>query len=509
MWRALRGALRRALRLGVTSVALAAVVVYLGGCGDGDSRPAVGDSSPSAGDGSPLAAGDGGAPPSASSVAKTPGIDTVGPVYVPCPSGYRLAKGTASNDPTQEEIDSIGECGVKCDQLDSCKGFGFDVESKQCVLKVSSSSEQESFQPCEKLVLHHLDSADAQLFRSSQFVEQTGAQFKLGDQIFLYAIGSSNLALMPWYDQLHLLLRRLGYSLPVTPAARTAEYHPRASPVCDDTKYFQHLKTTRFGRVGWSSWEFASNGWEGCDADGFRDVDGLNVKCQHGPGCVFSKNPMFVSDLATDASHSNITVLASWFNDNQHWSTHYKCFNSSKRIWIQLLPISVHMLQNTIRAIHAKNPNTWVLVMAMYPETFKHKTFQFIVQSNSQVKAAVEQEPRTFFVDYYMPNDDEGEFYQSPAHGGHPNCRGSLLMAKAAVVRLFREKILQRSLSMAAPSKANLLDGACENLNGAQCHSSALCWVGPEHDCACRAYGPGTFGGEGTTRQKKPAAATS
>jgi len=157
-----------------------------------------------------------------------------------------------------------------------------------------------------------------------------------------------------------------------------------------------------------------------------------------------------------------------------------------------MAPISIHCLLRVIRKIHEVNPHTWIVIMGKYPETYRHKTFQFILDYNAQVKKATEREPRTLFVDFYMPNDEEGEFYQSPAHGGHPNCRGSQILAHAVLDRLFKAKVLARGLRLLPLSKESLLANNCDTLNASACHTSGLCWVDPA-DGACKPYEAGTF----------------
>jgi len=415
------------------------------------------------------------------------------PGFLKCPPGYRSPM---SEDKLQHNHSerTIAECGVRCDSVSDCPAFRYSPGARKCVVLHGnvSSSDDPQFQLCEKQPLRHFAKAEAPLFRPGEFVEQEDGHIKIGDTIGLYAVGSSSLVWMTWLDQLHLTLRRLGYTLPVVPAERTPETYPRLVPTCDDTKYFQHLKTSRFGRIGWSSWDFAMNGWEGCGSDGFREVQGLRIKCQHGAGCVFSKNPLNVSDIGRDASRSNITLIATWFNDDQHWSTKFKCFDGKKTDWHEMLPITLHCLKNTVQAIRERNPHTWIIIMAKYPETFKHQTFKFIIDYNMKVKEAMEKLPRTLFVDYYMPNDKEGVFYQSPAHGGHPNCRGSKIMTYAVMDRLYKAKVLSRGIRLLAPDKENVLNGKCDELDEAGCHTSAVCWRDPEEQ-KCKPYQAGFF----------------
>jgi hypothetical protein len=410
---------------------------------------------------------------------------------VACPPGYSQALDSPS--PPDE---SVKECGVKCDKMEGCRAFRYSASKGVCVIlqndAFEDSSSDSGIQVCTKMALRNFDKKEAPLYTPEEFVEQIDAAFNVGQEIGVYAVGSSNLVWMPWLEQLHLNLRRLGYKLPLVPAQRTPESFPRRVPWCDDSRFFQHLKTSRFSRIGWASWDFALEGWQGCGPDGYRKVGGLHVKCQHGPGCAFSKNPLNLSDLASDASHSNITFLSTWFNDDQQWSSHFKCFGGKKAEREEIEPVSVNLLRGMVHKIHDRNPNTWVVIMSKYPETFKHKTPAYIINYNAKVKEALEKEPKTLFVDYYMPNDAEGEFYQAPAHGGHPNCRGSMIMAHAVLTRLFEAKVLPRSLRLAEATKENLLAKECGELAIDACQTSGFCWKDPD-DGRCKLYKPGDF----------------
>mmetsp|Transcript_68063 Transcript_68063/g.134254 ORF Transcript_68063/g.134254 Transcript_68063/m.134254 type:complete len:472 (+) Transcript_68063:58-1473(+) len=410
-----------------------------------------------------------------------------------CPPGYSQAHDSGGKFP---EDDAVKACGVKCDEMVTCRAFRYSVSKGLCDIldydAFEDSRSDSGIQMCNKMELRRFDKKEAPLYKPDEFVEQTDAYFNVGGEIGVYAVGSSNLVWMTWLEQLHLNLRRLGYKLPLVPARRTPEKFPRRIPWCDDSQYFQHLRTSRFSRIGWASWDFALEGWEGCGADGFRIVEGLRVKCQHGPGCVFSKNPLLISDIASDASHSNITFVSTWFNDDQQWSTHFKCFGGKKVDRREIEPVSVKLVRRMVQKIHARNPNTWVVIMSKYPETYQHKTPEYILEYNRRVKVAVEQEPKTLFVDYYIPNDLEGEFYQALVHGGHPNCRGSQIMANAVLSRLFEAKVLPRSLLLAEGTKGNLLAQKCGQLAVDACHTSGFCWRDPT-DGFCKVYKPGNF----------------
>jgi len=248
---------------------------------------------------------------------------------VPCPAGYKLVAGKVVDDPPPIVARAIAECGVMCDKNVTCLAFFFNRNSMNC--SAVDATKVLHGQRCNKRSLHPMDTGKLAMLDPNEFVEQVDAHFGVGAEIRLYGIGASSLSSAPWLDQLHFNLQRLGYRLPVVAAKRTAEFHPRTNPVCDDSKYFHRLTTARFARAGWSSWEFALEGWQDCDKDGFHEVDGVRVRCQHGPRCTSSKQPLLVSELAQDAARSNITVLATWQNDDQHFKTHYACFDGAKK----------------------------------------------------------------------------------------------------------------------------------------------------------------------------------
>jgi len=331
---------------------------------------------------------------------------------------------------------------------------------------------------------------EAHLFARDECVEQADAQIPAGGAVRLYAVGSSATIWMTWIDQLHLHLKRLGYQVPVVNATLKPRFHPTAVPMCDDSEYFESLPTARFGRIGWSSWDFSYEGWDGCDANGYRKMDGpsnISVKCQHGPGCHYSKNPFLLSELAKDAAKSDVTLVSTWFNDDQQGWSKFKCFGRKKLAQRLTASISIGNLLRMTRAIHAVNPDTWVLIVGKYPQSYLHITAPWFRDLQAEVKQALEKEPRTLFIDYTMPPDYVAHMYQQ-AHPGHPNCRGSRIMVNAILERLYEQKILARSLRLLG---SEVLNSNCSRLDRAACHSSVLCWA----DVAggeCKPYGPGT-----------------
>jgi len=388
---------------------------------------------------------------------------------------------------------ALSDCGFRCDNTSSCKAFMFGSEEKRCVVLHSDEPGDgliRDYRFCLKMKSRQFGSSEAPLLRPSEYMQQEHAEIGVGEDIRIYAVGSSSLLWMTWLDQLHLVLRRLGYRLPVVPSKIGARLYTLQAPTCDDSQYFEYLRTTRYAKIGWSSWDFGFEGWEGCK-NGWQSVNGIKVKCQHGAGCAFGKDPVYYSQIAEDASGSNITLLATWYNDDQQWSTHFKCFNGIKMGSLKIAPLSISMLLKMIRAIHEKNPRTLIMVMGKYPQTYRHVTYPFLKTYNNMVKEAVEKEPRTLFVDFYMPNADEGSFYQI-AHSGHPNCRGSKLLAHSVMDRLFKAKILSRSIRLGERSKNRILNPNCSHADLVECQTSALCWVDPQ-DNQCKTYHPGTW----------------
>merc|ERR1712232_318757 len=205
---------------------------------------------------------------------------------------------------------------------------------------------------------------------------------------------------------------------------------------------------------------------------------GVKVKCAHGPGCMFGRQVVKPSDIAEDASKSDVTLVSSWFNDENPDAR--RCFAPHQSVTHDdILSMSIHGLQRLTRAIHKKNPNVWILIMAKY-SVFHHVVKSEFVKLNEKVKNAVETEPRTLFINYNEPPPRGWPLFSlwQSAHPNHPNCRGSKLMAHAILDQLFNSKVLARSLKLVNP-KVNKANSNCETLEGASCRTSAFCWVDP------------------------------
>jgi len=297
---------------------------------------------------------------------------------------------------------------------------------------------------------------------------------------------------MNWIDQLHFYLSRLGYRLPLIPTETILSRDvPRSCAICDDTAYFAQLRTARLGMVGWNSWDFSYNSFNDCSKDGSRNVSGHEVKCSVGPGCIGGKFLLRAADIARDAGKSNITVISTWFNDHKAYLTKWACFSGEKLNHEKTAEVTIPSLMRLIQAIHAKNPHVWILVIGIYPPTMQYKVVEsdvpWIQRLNSKVKEAVEQEPKTLFVNYDLPGNGL-ELYDR-VHYGHPNCRGAKVMVFATLQRLYEAKVLGRNLRW-QDSKENLVNPNCSSLEDAACTTSIMCWVDPS-DGVCKTYGTG------------------
>jgi len=214
------------------------------------------------------------------------------------------------------------------------------------------------------------------------------------------------------------------------------------------------------------------------------------VKCRHGPGCSHSTDPIKASEIAEDAAKSDITLIATWFNDDQQRWSDFNCFGGSKVEKVEATEVSIPSLLQTVRKIHKKNPKVWVVVLGKYPQVWGHYTYPWFKEVNERVKEALKEEPRTIFIDYYMPPDNVTNLYQS-AHPGHPNCRGSKLISLAVLRGLYTEGIIGRGLRLKEPTEANLVRSNCEQLQADACHTSVLCWVDIA-DGRCKVYSAGS-----------------
>jgi len=325
-------------------------------------------------------------------------------------------------------------------------------------------------------------------------VFQEGALIPTGGEISFYTVGTSNVVWESWPDQVHSMLKRLGYSVPTAEFDLASLKQPTQAPRCDDASELSELDTPRVGRVGWSSWGFAFESKDDCGENGFRDILGHEVSCTNAWAC----NPAWAADgglvrpseIAEEAQHSDVVIISNWVNDAKHRYSNYVCFGGEQIDALASTNLTVASLRKLIQAIHARNPDVTVLIMASYPNANGLHTNEWNLPDVAALNAAVESgitrsEPNTFFVSYAFPAEED--MYQT-MHGGHPNCRGDRVMATAVLETLFRSKVLSKGLAL-DDSEQCLSSGACSGLSLACCQRSALCHVAA--DLSCLPYGPG------------------
>jgi len=308
-------------------------------------------------------------------------------------------------------------------------------------------------------------------------------------------VGSSNILWMTWVDQLHLYLASLGYRLPSVNTTTPAAFHPLIVQTCDDTNYFKGLQTARIGRIGWHSWDFAFSSMDGCGPNHFRGIGIHSVSCLAGGGkhpCMQVPPDVGLADIVEDASRSDITLVSTWFND-KNVKAMTSCVNGESMSYVKIITdVTVPCILRTVDAIHARNPRVWILILAKYPVQagagVEKKSLGWIGDLNAALKAGLEKKTRVLFVDYSFPPDVMT--YQIGKNWGHPNCRGSRIIAHAVIQRLFGANIIQRGLGP-APHEGHDTLKSCERRSLAACHSSALCWVDPKAG-RCKFYSPGS-----------------
>eukprot|EP00928_Gymnodinium_smaydae_P054491 TRINITY_DN38247_c0_g1_i1.p1 TRINITY_DN38247_c0_g1~~TRINITY_DN38247_c0_g1_i1.p1 ORF type:complete len:401 (-),score=81.20 TRINITY_DN38247_c0_g1_i1:150-1352(-) len=339
---------------------------------------------------------------------------------------------------------------------------------------------------------------------------------EVGTEMNIYVIGSSNAVWQTWPDQLHLMLHRLGYTS--TPREWNEELktlkHPcwgekrkqcgdSSAPICDDHDDFSKLETPRLGNVGWSSWGYAYENTDDCDDKMFREVEGHRISCVNAWNCkteYSTEIPLApLSKVVEEASKSQLVLMANWMNDAKQRYTTPKnvCYDEEDLDPTATTEISDYMIKKVIRAIHEKNPDVIVGVMAAYPEKDdtanealpRVSTLGLIGTLNEHMRKGLEAEPNTIFVDYHFPNDQE---VLQTLNSGHPNCRGDKAMATAVVDTLFKKGFIVRGLPEVESLKAAECEAApsCDGLGSGCCIRNPQCHVG-EDGSSCIGYGPG------------------
>mmetsp|Transcript_118844 Transcript_118844/g.296387 ORF Transcript_118844/g.296387 Transcript_118844/m.296387 type:complete len:369 (-) Transcript_118844:411-1517(-) len=307
-------------------------------------------------------------------------------------------------------------------------------------------------------------------------IEQPAAEIPVGGAVRLLAIGSSNALWETWIDQLHMLLSMLGYQTPlVEPKALRNVTRPIATATCDDGAELADLHTLRVGKPGWSSWGFAFDSTDDCDAQGYRTVLGRSMSCTNGWMCrpEYAGRDVLIrpSDVAYAAKDADVIVLSNWVNDVPATMSCSLCFNGEPVSHEEIVALTTHSLKLLSQRIYVANPNATVVVMAKYPGAAGTVVGSDPSGMNSAVRKGLEHEPNVVFADFSFPR---GFDMYLATRSGHPNCRGDKIMANAVVEALFAAKILARGVAMGSADEC-LAQSTCDGLTLPCCQRSALC----------------------------------
>mmetsp|Transcript_34447 Transcript_34447/g.73377 ORF Transcript_34447/g.73377 Transcript_34447/m.73377 type:complete len:398 (-) Transcript_34447:415-1608(-) len=318
------------------------------------------------------------------------------------------------------------------------------------------------------------------------------ARFPQGSAIRLFAVGSSNLMWETWLEQLHLLLLRLGYQLPLVDSKGLI--HNRTKPAstadCSDKEVLDSLDTLRVAKPGWSSWGFVFNDQADCNAAGFRPFLGYNVSCtnawQCDPSLVGSDPIIRPADVAEIARDVDILVLSTWMNDFTTRFPGNPCFEGGEFMFPDDITYTVTSLQILIRAVHAVNPEVVVVVMSKYPAATAKYFYHSYDEINAAVQLQLAGEPNTHFVNFDFPENVPMFLVTKSLH---PNCRGDKLFAQSIVNKLFRAGILERGVAIAKAEECPIFT-TCEAFTGRPdcCQARAECWV---NEGVCSLYAEG------------------
>jgi len=319
-----------------------------------------------------------------------------------------------------------------------------------------------------------------------------------GQDLRFYVVGSSNAAWQNWVDQVHSSLGRLGYNLdlPHTDIPGETDAPTKRTPKCQDSATYESLRTPRLALQGWSSWGFAYESEDDCNAEGFRTIAGWNVSCTNGWACTekYRGDVPYLppSTIAKGVRGAHVVVLANFVNDGK--TAMYcpgACFGSGVvPDLVDTTEISAETLKHTIRAIHAEDPEVVVLVLARYPDAkqvvfVNDRNLEQVNAINAAVREHVEKEPNTHFVDVIFPM---GINVFQTLNRGHANCRGDKILTNSVIEAMYKRGVISVGANMSGDDSC-LIHADCESLDHACCQRSALCYMNPEGGCA--AYGPG------------------
>jgi len=195
------------------------------------------------------------------------------------------------------------------------------------------------------------------------------------------------------------------------------------------------------------------------------------------------------SAVAEAAAGSHVTLLMNWVNDVKQVWTDFSCFNYTPLDRLTVVNITLSNVRRVIRAIHARDADVLVFVLAVYPDADELSVDETALPSiravNAAMRLGLQDEPNTIFVDYEFPLGEE--LYQR-FHPGHPNCRGDRLIASAVVEAMFRSGVISRGPDTTGSAEC-LGSSACQGMTPTCCQRSALCRL--DHAGKCRPYGPG------------------
>mmetsp|Transcript_46828 Transcript_46828/g.100849 ORF Transcript_46828/g.100849 Transcript_46828/m.100849 type:complete len:485 (+) Transcript_46828:110-1564(+) len=329
------------------------------------------------------------------------------------------------------------------------------------------------------------------------YLEQVNATVPVGGELSFFIVASSTGAWQTWPDQLHATLKGMGYSVSVPePTYPGWLAQPTNKPICLDDADYADLATPRFGMVGWSSWGFAFDDQEDCNAEGYRPVLQYNISCTNAWACNYAwrnrdADYLSAAKMAQTFKGLKFVVLSNWINDAKTCdsnSARDACIPGADIEGLGSTAITSYTVPKLINKIHQADPEVVVLVLARYADTSKTiyvntRTLDKVAELNAGVKAAVQDLPNTYFVDISFPLDVN--MFQTKSKV-HPNCRGDKVIVNSIIEALYDKQVISRGLTMAGEECLPRTD--CEELSYACCHKSALCYV---KDGKCSPYTPG------------------